>query len=118
MQRTKRGMIDTETVVTVIAITSIILIVGSLVVGVIWACVENEKNRITEGVIVDKSYTAAYTTTSYSRVGKVMVPISHYHPPIYRFQLRGEKDERTVTYWLEVSKEDYDEYKIGSYYRL
>lgn len=84
----------------------------------VWSCIENEKNRITEGVIIDKSYSAAYTTTTYSKVGKATVPHMHYHPASYRFQLRGVKDERTVTYWLKVSKEDYQEYKVGNYYRL
>lgn len=79
--------------------------------------IENEKNKITEGIIIDKSYTVAYTTYAITRVGKPPVLTPIYHPEKYSFQLRGEKDEKTVTYWLTVPKEDYNEYKIGDYYK-
>lgn len=118
MTRTKRGMIDSEMVVEIIATTSIILIGGALIFGVIWACIGNEKNRITEGVIVDKSYSEAYTTTDCKVINNNTITEVHYHPACYRFKLQGEKDEITVTYWLSVSEKDYNEYKIGDYYKL
>lgn len=81
------------------------ILFGLIIFVCVWSCIENEKDRITEGIIIDKSYSAAHITAM------------HYHPASYRFQLRGVKDERTVTYWLKVSKEDYQEYKVGNYYR-
>ena len=106
------GVVSAIIIVTVIAIVSYCCIAG------IATIIDNEKNRITEGIIIDKSYSAPYSTISYVRSGKVMVPVTNYHPARYSFQLRGEKNEQVVTYWCEVSKEDYDEYRIGSYYRL
>lgn len=83
----------------------------------ITASIENEKNKITEGIIIDKSYSAAYTTYTSVKIGETTVMQPRYHPEKYSFQLRGEKDEKTVTYWLTVSKKDYIEYKIGNYYK-
>ena len=92
-----------------------IIIVITVIAGVV-ASIENEKNKITEGIIIDKSYTEGYITYTNTRIGKIIILQPHHHPEKYSFQLRGEKDGKTVTYWLTVSKEDYNEYKIGDYY--
>lgn len=114
------GKIKTHQVISSIVIIVIVvitvLVVCCCAAGIVK--IENEKNRITEGVIIDKSYSAPFSTISYVRSGKVMVPVTYHHPARYSFQLRGEKNEQVVTCQCEVSKEDYDEYRIGSYYRL
>ena len=101
----------------VIAYIAIVIAIFSVVIAIITASIENEKNKITEGIIIDKSYSAAYTTYTSVKIGETTVMQPHYHPEKYSFQLRGEKDEKAVTYWLAVSKEDYNEYKIGNYYK-
>ena len=41
----------------------IIGIIIIIILGVtIWVCIGNEKNRISEGTVVDRHYTAGYTT--------------------------------------------------------
>ena len=100
-----------------VVIIAIVITILFVVIAGIAASIENEKNKITEGIIIDKSFSAAYTTYTSTRIGETTVMQPHYHPARYSFQLQGEKNEKTVTYWLEVSKEDYNEYRIGNYYK-
>ncbi len=104
MIKSKKGI----TAVEVIVIITIIAILAAIIYGAIVDCL-NEQNRITEGVIVDKSYTEERITT---------IPYTHREPAHCYFQLEGEKDEIKVRYWLEISEHDYNEYKIGDYYKL
>ena len=104
MIKSKKGI----TAVEIIVIITIIAILAALIYVVIVGCL-NEQNRITEGVIVDKSCTAEKVIT---------IPYTRREPAHYHFQLEGEKDEIKVRYWLEVSEHDYNEYKIGDYYKL
>lgn len=113
MIKSKKGI----TAVEVIVIITIIAILAAIICGVIVSCL-NEQNRITEGVIVDKSYTAERITTNYKMVGNTQIPYTNREPAHYHFQLEGEKDEEKVRYWLEVSEYDYNEYRIGDYYKL
>lgn len=113
MIKSKKGI----TVVEVIAIITIIAIVATIIYGVILGCL-NEQNRITEGTIVDKSYTAERIITQYRIVGGTRKPYINKEPAHYRFQLEGEKNEIIVKYWLEVSEHDYNVYRIGDYYKL
>ena len=53
MIKSKKGITAVEVIVTI----TIIAILAVIVAGII-VCILNEQNRITEGVIVDKSYTA------------------------------------------------------------
>lgn len=113
MIKSKKGI----TAIEVIVIITIIAILAIIVVGMI-SGILNEKNRITEGIIVDKSYIAEKVTTDYRNVGGTLIPFTNIEPAHYNFQLEGEKDEIKVKYWLEASEYDYNAYKIGDYYRL
>lgn len=113
MIKSKKGI----TAVEAIVIITIIAILAVIIYGVIVSCL-NEQNRITEGVIVDKSYTAERVITQYKIIGDTRMPYTNKEPAHYRFQLEGEKDEIKVRYWLEVSEHDYNKYKIGDYYKL
>ena len=113
MIKSKKGI----TAVEVIVIITIIAILAAIIYGVILGCL-NEQNRITEGVIVDKSYTAERIITRYRIVGDTQKPYIYKEPAHYRLQLEGEKNEIKVRYWLEVSEYDYNEYRIGDYYKL
>jgi len=113
MIKSKKGI----TTVEVIVIITIIAILAAIIYGVIVSCL-NEQNRITEGIIVDKSYTAESVITQYKIIGDTQIPYTDIEPAHYHFQLEGEKDEIKVRYWLEVSEHDYNYYKIGNYYKL
>lgn len=112
-RKSKKGI----TVVEVIVIIAIIVTLAAIIYGVIVNCL-NEQNRITEGIIVDKSYIAERVITDYRVIGETQIPFTHREPAHYYFQLEGEKDEEKVRYWVEVSEYDYNEYKIGNYYKL
>ena len=104
MIKSKKGITAVE-VIVIIAIIAILAVIGfGTIAGLL-----NEQNRITEGVIADKSYTEECITT---------IPYTHREPAHCYFQLEGEKDEEKVRYWLEVSEYDYNEYRIGDYYKL
>lgn len=97
----------------VLVITAVIfLFIGAI----LFAAVANESNRIDAGIIVDKHYQQAYTTTSYQRVGETTVPQTHYHPATYYFTIKGDKDGQTVEYCFSVTETEYSQYKIGEYY--
>lgn len=103
------------------AVKIIIAIVMMIVTGVIAiaiiALVENENNRISEGVVIDKHYSNAYTTVEYIKVGDTTIPQNVYHPESYKLEIQGEKDGEIVTYWFECTAEEYQQYKIGDYCR-
>lgn len=96
----------------------IMLAVGLLIICVfLYVGVKNESNKINEGIIVDKSYRAAYSTTTYRSQGDLKLPVTKYHPATYHLVIEGEKDGKTVTYCFAVTEDDYKAYKIGDYYR-
>ena len=113
MIKSKKGIVAVE----VIVVIAIIAILAAIIIPAI-VSVLNEQNRITEGIIVDKSYTAEKVTTNYRTVGDAQIPYTNREPARYRFKLEGEKDEIMVQYWLEVSENDYNSYHIGDYYKL
>lgn len=113
MIKSKKGITAVEVIVTI----TIIAILAVIVAGII-VCILNEQNRITEGVIVDKSYTAEKVIKDYRVIGDTRIPFTNIEPAHYRFQLEGEKDEIKVRYWLEVSEHDYNNYRIGDYFKL
>jgi uncharacterized protein YxeA len=79
----------------------------------IYSGIQNEMNTIPAGTIVDKQYEPERIDTT---TGKNGYTSTWYRRAIYRFKLRGEKDEVMVDYWTEVSAEDYFNYKIGDWY--
>lgn len=103
MIKSKKGL----TAVEIVVIIAIIAIIAAIIIPIIGSIL-NEQNRITEGVIIDKSYTVEKVITKYKTAES-----THCY-----FQLEGEKDEVMVRYWLEVSEQDYNSYRIGDYYRL
>lgn len=91
----------------------IFVVVALLIVGVVIGAVNNEQNRITEGIVVDKDYTAAYTT--FTMVNKIMIP--HYHSESYQLCISGEKDGEIVEYWFGCTADEYNSYNVGDYYQ-
>ena len=75
--------------------------------------INNENNRITEGIIVDSQYYSGGTYYNSDKNGGHM----RSDPPSYWFKISGEKDGKTVEYWLEVTQEEYSLYSVGDYFR-
>lgn len=89
----------------------IIGIITVIILGVIiWACIGNEKNRISEGTVVDRNYTAGYTT-----IGSKNSP-PRYIPPRCTLTISGEKDGEYVEYTFEVPEAEYAQYHVGDHY--
>ena len=96
---------------------ALLVAVAFAVIGfAVAAVITNESNRISEGVVIDKNYSSAYTTYSHIKSGNVLVNVPQFHPERYRIQLEGEKDGETVTYWRSVTEQEYSDYEIGDYY--
>ena len=100
----------------VVVIISVIIILF-MIIGVIVMVIQNENNRITEGIIIDKDYHSAYITTNFYEVDDVMTPETVSHEATYFLLLRGEKNEVEVEYWLECTEYDYYQYRVGDYYK-
>lgn len=90
-----------------------LILVFAMLVGAIAIGVQNESNRITEGIIVDKQFFPEESYYSGTRDSSTY----HHNPERHLFLLRGEKNGETVEYWCEVGPEDYDRYHTGDYYR-
>lgn len=95
----------------------IITIFIALMAFFIQAALTNAGNEISEGIIVDKYYKEAYTLTTIRSVSEnVTMPVTEYHPAVYRFKIQGDKDGKTVEYSFSVTETEYNAYKIGDYY--
>ena len=88
-----------------------VVLIGTIVAGVCWT-ISNDKNRIGEGTVIDKEYTAAYIT--YTTYDTVQIP--NYHPASYSLCIAGEKDGEYVEYWLNCTENEYENYKIGDHF--
>ncbi len=100
-----------------IIIAIIIIIITGLMTLTIIASVMNENNRISEGTVIDKHYSNAYTTVVYTKAGDTKIPQEVYHPESYNLEIQGEKNEEIVTYWFECTAEEYQQYSIGDHYK-
>lgn len=93
----------------------IVFVFGLLGIGIASA-VENENNRITEGVVIDKEYDSPYTTYNNIKSGNTTIRVPQYHSETFSILLEGTKGGKTVTYWKEVTGQEYADYNIGDYY--
>ena len=100
----------------VVVIISVIIIFFMIIRLIVFA-IQNENNRITEGIIIDKDYHSAYITTNFHEMDDVMIPETVSHEATYFLLLRGEKNEVEVEYWFECTEYDYYHYKVGDYYK-
>lgn len=95
----------------------IIFVIAAFVaiIGIMVYCgIQNEMNAIPAGTIVEKYHQPErIESTTNAKTGHTSVT---HHPAIYRFQLRGEKNEVMVDYWTDVPEEDYFKYRIGDWY--
>ena len=105
--KSKKGFIEYA------ALAIIIIAVVAIFGAVIFSEISNNRNKIDEGIIVDKQYSEEYMRYSSDKNG------GHFYkvPASYSFTIEGEKDGETVRYTFSVTKEEYDQYKIGDYYK-
>ena len=80
---------------------TLILILVVIAVIVIWGGVENSKNKISEGTVVDK----------YSYIQAKPVYRRWYH-----IKISGDKNGKTVEYDMTVTKSEYEKYEVGDHY--
>lgn len=90
-----------------IVLTAIIILILFLI---LWGAIANELNKISEGTVVDKSYSAPYTSTSDG--------VSKYHAASCKLTISGEKNGKYVEYTFEVPEAEYVMYNIGDHYPL
>ncbi len=90
------------------------LVLGSVVatmlgVGIVLV-ISNENNEISEGIVVDRDYTAGYTTIGTNNSPPV------YHPSRCTLTISGTKNGEEVEYTFEVPESEYVLYNIGDHY--
>lgn len=93
-------MVEIIVIMIIIVITACTIIV---------ACI-NESHRISEGTVVDRHYTAGYTSAATKDKPAV------YHPPRCTLTISGMKDGEYVEYTFEVPEAEYAKYNIGDHY--
>lgn len=105
---------DKEEIIMRIVIVFVVALMIALIGAGVYGAIQNEKNVIPAGIIVEKYHQPErIESTTNAKTGHTSVT---HHPAIYRFQLRGEKDEVMVDYWTDVPEEDYFKYRIGDWY--
>ena len=106
--------LDREEIIIRIFIVFVIALMIAFIGVSVYGAIQNEKNAIPAGTIIEKYHQPVrIESTINAKTGHTSVT---QHPAIYRFQLRGEKDEVIVDYWTDVSEEDYFKYRIGDWY--
>lgn len=109
--KNEKGLVEIILIIAVIAILAI-LIIGTG--AIIYEDISYEEK---EGIIIDKYYKKAYTTTSVMMCGKVMVPRTIHYPETWNFKIEKEIDGKKKSITITVSEDTYNLYNIGDYYK-
>lgn len=96
--------------ITVLIIFAVIILIGAVIAGM----VINEANRLSEGIIVDNLSEGIIVDKRFSPARFID---GSYYPSTYRFTIAGEKGDKSVRYSFSVTKDEYDRYKIGDWYK-
>ena len=88
----------------------VVLVIISVLGVIVFACLKNESNRISEGTVVDKNYTSAWTSA-----GSENSP-PRYHPAECTLTISGEKNGEYVEYTFDVPESEYVMYNVGDHY--
>ncbi|MCM1328830.1 MAG: hypothetical protein NC253_05250 [Ruminococcus sp.] len=100
-----------------IVVAALAMVVMAVIAFGLYANIQNASNKIDEGVIIDKNYSAAYVTYNTVNTGKSTSLIPVNHPETYSLTIKGEKDGETVEYLFYVPATEYNNYNIGDYYK-
>lgn len=93
------------------------MIIMGLTVVLICTIASNTEYGEREGIVIDKQYHSAYTTTMYIYVGKVLMPTMQYYPEEWEIQIKKKIDEEEKTIWTSIDENTYNNIKIGDYYK-
>lgn len=97
-----------------IAITVIILIAT---IAIIIGSIRNDISYGTkQGTIIDKRYSAPYTSYVTSNVGNSTIQMPHYYPETFKIKLQKEDNGKVKECWISVPAQEYEKYNIGDYY--
>ena len=107
-----KNLFGSITVVEIVVALAILVVAVLLVVAVMGA-VQNEMNRISSGIIVDKNYSPEKREYRQDKNGVISYT---YSSEKYYLCIEGEKDGKTVQYWFSTSPVDYAKYNIGDNY--
>lgn len=86
------------------------LVIVSVLGVIVFVCLKNESNRISEGTVVYKDYTSAWTSA-----GTENSP-ARYHPAKCTLTISGEKNGEYVEYTFDVPESEYVMYNVGDHY--
>lgn len=86
------------------------LVIISVLGVILFVCIKNESNRISEGTVVYKDYTSAWTSA-----GSEGSP-ARYHPAKCTLTISGEKNGEYVEYTFDVPESEYVMYNVGDHY--
>ncbi len=96
-------------------IIGIIVIVVLVISGI--SFVSNLLNEIDEGIVVNKEYYPAHTSTRTTKIDGEKVYLPKYVPDKYYLTIEGEKNGKTVQYRFRATAIEYDRYSVGEYYK-
>lgn len=92
----KKGLTVIEIIVGVVIVIVLLLVLGGALL--------NEKNKISEGTVVDRTYESGYMTDN-----------GYVHPKC-KLTIEGEKNGKLVQYTFEVPESEYAQYQVGDHY--
>lgn len=92
----KKGL----TVIEIIVAATIVIVLVAIIGGALL----NEKNKISEGTVVDRIYESGYMTDN-----------GYVHSKC-KLTIEGEKNGKTVQYTFEVPESEYAQYQVGDHY--
>ena len=106
------GMIGT------IAFIFVCAIVGSTLEQANTGLRTSKVNSVREGIVTAKDRTEGYTYYKTSYVNKVPVTMPHIVPALYKMKITVEENGNKTEKTIDVSKEEYNSYKIGDTYKF
>lgn len=75
-------------------------------------------SSIQSGTITSKDHRGAFTTTSCTMVGKVLVCTPIFHPATWWFNIQGpDQNGETQTGYVYVDEPTWNAYEVGDYYQ-
>lgn len=94
-------------------ITLFLILILCLSAFIFTGCNDKEKYVGIEGVVIDKEYKEAYTTTTFIWTGKFGIPVINRHPESWYLIVEYLIEAEPVEYKYRVTEEEYNAYKIG-----
>jgi len=92
----KKGLTVIEIIVASVIVIVLLLIIGGALL--------NEKNKISEGTVVERTYVSGYMTDN-----------GYVHSKC-KLTIEGEKNGKIVQYTFEVPESEYAQYQVGDHY--